>query len=98
MTHDVTRSLTAQPQHNGRDFLWPASAPDGNALRSFGIHLLVSFEDIVTDLGIDQAGIHGIHADALLHVFERGRPRQADDSVLRGDVTTDTRIACQCAD
>src|SRR5207244_6768296 len=58
VTHDVTGSWTAQPQHNGRDFLWPTSASDGNALRSFGIHLLVSFEDIVTDLVIDQAGIH----------------------------------------
>jgi hypothetical protein len=56
MADDVTCPRTAQPQYNRSNLLRSPSPPNGNALCSFGIHLLVSFENLVVDLGVNQAG------------------------------------------
>jgi hypothetical protein len=96
--HHVARAGTAKPQHDRGDLVGPARAADGNVLRDLGVCLLVAADDIARDLRVDQAGVHGVHADALLDVLESSRPRQADNSVLRSDVGTDTGVPGQRTD
>jgi len=43
-------------------------------------------DDIAVDLGVDQAWVDRVHADAALDVFESGGARQANHAVLGGDV------------
>jgi hypothetical protein len=66
-------------------------------LRYFGVRLLIPADDIAGNLCVDQAGVNRVHADAVLDVFQSGRPRQADHAVLGGDVGTDTGVAGQRA-
>ena len=94
----VARPRTAKPQHGRGDLLGPARAADGNVLRDLVVRLLVPADDIAGDLRIDQAGIDRVHADAVLDVFQSGRPRQADHAVLGGDVGADAGVAGQRAD
>src|SRR5207237_2690513 len=78
--------------------LGPARPANGNVLRYFVVRLLIAADNIAGDLGIDQAGIDGVHANAVLDVFESGGPRQTDHPVLGGDVRTNTGVAGQRAD
>jgi len=61
-------------------------------LRYLGVRLLVPADDIAGDLRVNQAGVDRVHADAVLDVFQSGRPRQADHAVLGRDVGTDTGL------
>jgi len=89
MTKNVARPRTTKPQHRRGDLLRSTRATDGNVLRDLGISLLVPVDDIMGDLRVDQAGIHCVHPDALLDVFQSCRPRQADHAVLGRDVRAD---------
>jgi len=70
----------------------------GNVLRYLVVRLLVPADDIAGDLCIDQAGIHSVHANTVLGIFQSGRPTQADDTVLGGDVGANAGVAGQRAD
>ena len=94
----VARAGAAEPEHGRGDLLGPARAADGDVLRDLGVRLLVPADDVAGDLRVDQAGIDRVHADAVLDVFQAGRPRQADHAVLRGDVGADAGIAGQRTD
>lgn len=61
-------------------------------LRYLGVRLLVTADYIAGDLCVDQAGINRIHADAVLDVIQRGRPRQADYAMLRRNVGANTGV------
>ena len=58
----------------------------------------IAVDDIAGDRGVDQAGIDGVHTDALPDVFKCSRPRQADHAMLGSDIGTDAGIAGQGAD
>src|SRR4051812_45852175 len=77
MADHVARPRAAKPENRRGDLLRPARPADGDVLRDFGIRLLAPGDDVAGDLGIDQAGIDRVHADAVLDVFERRRPGQA---------------------
>ena len=80
MTYHVARPGTAKPQHSRGDLLGPARTTDRNVLRYFCVRPLVSIDDVASDLRVDQAGIDGVHADAVLDVFQSSRPRQANNA------------------
>src|SRR5207248_8226465 len=92
------RPGTAKPQDGRRDLLGPARATDRHVLRYLGVRLLVPTDDIAGDLRVDQAGVDRVHSDAVLDVFQSGRPGQADHPVLGRNVGSDTRVAGQRAD
>ena len=50
MTDDVTGSGTAQPEHNGSDFLGPTGPTDGHAAGRLLIDLLVPLEEICVSI------------------------------------------------
>src|SRR5581483_5714180 len=98
VTDYVARRGTAKPEYRRRDFRGSARTADGKVLRDLGVGLLVPADHIAGDLGVDQARIDGVHADAVPDVFQSGGSRQSDDAVLRGNVRADTGVAGQRAD
>jgi len=86
VTDDVAGCRTAKKQHGGGDLVWRASASDGDVLGNLGVRLFVAADHIASNLRVDQSGIDGIHADAVLDVFQSRRPCQTDDSMLGGDI------------
>lgn len=60
--------------------------------------MLIPVDHVAGNRRVDEAGIDRIYADAALDAFERGRPRQADDAMLGGDVRGDAGVAGQGAD
>src|SRR5581483_6414587 len=75
-----------------------AGAANGNVFGYLLIRLLVPGDNIAGHLRIDQAGIDGVHADAVLDVFESRRSCQADNAVLGRDVGADTGVTRQRTD
>src|SRR3954454_2529774 len=78
--------LRAQPEHGGGDLLWPAHAADGLLGDDGGAAFFSAAGEAAHHLGVDDAGADRVDADAQGGVVERGRLRQADESVLRRGV------------
>src|SRR5260370_12667629 len=87
---DDERGLAGgEPNHGVGDFLRSADSAD----RVHGRHRRLTFallpDKTAIHVGLDLRGQHRVDADALLAKFDGSRFRQADDSVLAGDVDLD---------
>ena len=58
----------------------------GNLLCDLLVCAFVAAHHITGDLRVDEAGIYRVHMNAVLDVFQRGRSREPNYAVLRGDV------------
>lgn len=98
MSDHIACPRTAKPEHNRGNLIRPPRAANWNIPGYLGVRLLVSAYDITGDLCVNQARVDRVYANAVLDVFQRSRPGQANYPMLGGDVGRDTGVAGQRAD